>query len=84
VRVAEPADRAAIEAHLRSVTGLGGRSRKSGSTTERARVAVRKAIVAALGKGAEVQPELGRHLYERVSTGTTCRYEPDPSVTWLL
>jgi len=81
---APPAERAAIEAHLRSVTGLGGRARESGSSAERARVAVRKAIVAALAKLAEVQPGLGRHLYERVSTGTTCRYDPDPEITWLL
>jgi hypothetical protein len=66
------------------VTGLGGRSRESGSSAERARVAVRKAIVAALAKVAEAQPELARHLHERVSTGTTCRYEPDPETTWLL
>ncbi|MCU7724942.1 hypothetical protein ODJ79_14540 [Actinoplanes sp. KI2] len=83
---APPAERAAIEAHLRSVTGLGGRARESGSSAERARVAVRKAIVAALGRVAEAQPELGRHLYERVSTGATCRYRPDPAnpITWLL
>src|SRR5262249_542553 len=82
--VAPPAERAAIEAHLRSVTGLGGRARESGASAERARVAVRKAIVAALAKLAEAPPELGRPLYERVSTGSTCRYDPDPSVTWLL
>ncbi|MFI5915325.1 hypothetical protein [Dactylosporangium sp. NPDC051541] len=85
---AGPAERAAIEAHLRSVTGLGGRARESGSTAERARVAVRKAIVGALAKLAEVQPELARHLYEHVSTGAVCRYEPDAdpaaAVTWLL
>jgi hypothetical protein len=47
---------------------------------------VRKAIVAALARMAEVQPELGRHLYKRVSTGAVCRYEPDPTapVSWLL
>jgi hypothetical protein len=35
---------------------------------------------------AEVQPEFGRHLYERVSTSAVCRYEPDPTapVGWLL
>ena len=83
---AAPAERAAIEAHLRSVTGLGGRIREDGSSAERARVAVRKAIVGALAKVAEVQPELGRHLYERVRTGSVCRYEPDPAapIAWLL
>jgi hypothetical protein len=83
---APPAEQAAIEAHLRSVTGLGGRAREHGATAERARVAVRKAIVAALAKVAEVQPAVGRHLYERVTTGAVCRYDPDPAdpARWLL
>ncbi|MFF5288978.1 hypothetical protein [Paractinoplanes globisporus] len=83
---AAPDERAAIEAHLRSVTGLGGRARENGSNAERARVAVRKAIVAALAKIAECEPEAGRHLYTQVSTGAACRYDPDPAapITWLL
>ncbi|WP_432842955.1 hypothetical protein [Dactylosporangium sp. CA-092794] len=79
-------ERDALRAHLRSVTGLGGRAREDGASAERARVAVRKAIVAALARVAELDPALGRHLYDRVSTGTACRYDPDPEapVSWLL
>lgn len=80
------AERGAIQAQLDAATGLGGRARGTGSTTERARVAVRKAIVAALLRIVEVHPALGRHLHEHVRTGFTCRYEQNPQmpVRWLL
>jgi hypothetical protein len=83
---ASAAERAALEGQLRAATGLGGRTRGTGSNAERARIAVRKAIVGALARIAEADVHLGRHLYERVSTGTTCRYDPDPDnpVHWLL
>jgi hypothetical protein len=85
----DPADdqeRAWLLDQLGAATGLSGRRRTSGSTDERARVAVRKAIVAALARVAEVDPWLGRHLRDRVRTGTECRYESDPDrpVRWLL
>jgi hypothetical protein len=80
------AEREALQAQLDAATGLGGRPRGSGSTAERARVAVRKAVVGALLRIAEADPALGRHLHERVSTGSTCRYDPDPAapIRWLL
>lgn len=80
------AERDAIRAQLDAATGLGGRPRGTGSTAERARIAVRKAIVAALLRVAEQHPALGRHLYEHVRTGSACRYEPTPGapVRWML
>ena len=79
-------ERAWLLDQLGAATGLGGRRRTSGATEERARVAVRKAIVAALARIAETDPWLGRHLNDRVRTGLECRYESDPDhpVTWLL
>lgn len=67
-------------------TGLAGRRRTSGSSEERARVAVRKATVAALARIAEADPWLGRHLHGRVQTGTVCRYQIDTDhpVRWVL
>ena len=38
----------------------------------------RKAIVAALARIAEPTPWVGRHLRDRVRTGSECRYESDP------
>ena len=63
---------------LRGATGLGGRVRTSGATQERARVAVRKAVAKAIRQVADVDGPLGRLLTDTVSTGGTCRYEPDP------
>ncbi len=77
-------ERDAIARYLASGSGLGGRARTGGDNDERARVAVRKAIVAALARIAETDPWLGRHLHERVRTGFECRYDPDPDVHWLL
>jgi hypothetical protein len=80
------AERDALQAQLDAATGRGGRPRSTGSTTERARVAVRKALVAALLRITEIHPALGRHLHEQVRTGSTCCYEPNPRtpVRWLL
>lgn len=79
-------ERDAVAAYLAAGTGLGGRTRMTGSHAERARVAVRKAIVAALARIAEADPWLGRHLHDRVHTGFDCRYETDPDhpVRWIL
>jgi hypothetical protein len=79
-------ERDAIADYLAGATGLAGRRRTTGSHEERARVAVRKAIVGALARIAETDPWLGRHLRDRVRTGQSCRYESDPDrpVRWLL
>src|SRR3954447_25370715 len=80
------AERDALHAEIASATGLAGRPRGTGSNAERARVAVRKAIVGALDRIADVDPPLARHLHDRVNTGTNCRYNPDPDkpVHWEL
>jgi hypothetical protein len=47
---------------------------------------VRKAVVAALARLAEVDPWLARHLRDRVRTGYMCQYETDRDhpVRWNL
>ncbi len=79
-------ERDAIAGELASATGLLGRGRRTGGSDERARVAVRKALVAALARIAETDPWLARHLHDHVRTGNRCRYDPDPDrpVTWVL
>lgn len=64
--------------------GLGGRYRRAGSASERARLAVTKAIRAAVRKIESADPVLGRHLHAAVRTGTYCQYLPDPTldVVW--
>jgi hypothetical protein len=79
-------EREALLDQLLTSTGLGGRRRTAGSSTERARVAVRKAVAAAIDRIAEVDPSLGRLLRDTVRTGTGCVYDPDPSrrVRWIV
>lgn len=79
-------EREALLAHLGRATGLAGRVRRTGGSSERARVAVRKAIISALARVAEQDPWLARHLHERVRTGHQCRYlsDPDHPITWIL
>jgi hypothetical protein len=79
-------EREALLAELRKATGLGGRPRRFGSADERARVAVRKAIAAALAKVEERDPSCARLLRDTVRTGAYCRYDPDPArpVSWVL
>jgi hypothetical protein len=80
------AERDVLLAELSSSTGLAGRARSHGSTDERARVAVRKAVAAAIDRLRSADPSLARLLDDTISTGSSCRYEPDPDrpVTWQL
>jgi tetratricopeptide (TPR) repeat protein len=79
-------EREALLEQLRAATGIGGRSRTTGSSRERARIAVRKSIMAAVARVAESDPWLGRHLRNHVRTGSECRYESDPDhpVRWVV
>lgn len=80
------AERSALLDELGAATGLGGRSREAAGSAERARVAVRKAIAAALERVEALDPPTARVLRATVHTGITCRYEPDPDspCEWLL
>ena len=79
-------ERDALLRELRRATGLDGRTRRAGSSAERARVAVRKAIAAAIDRVERNDAQLGRMLRDTVRTGNLCRYDPDPGrpVTWIL
>lgn len=79
-------ERDALLDELGRVAGLGGRPRTSGSSQERARVAVRKAITAAITRIATVDEATAHHLRTCVTTGLTCSYQPGPGSlrTWVL
>jgi hypothetical protein len=66
--------------------GLGGRDRRAGSASERARVAVTRAVRSAMNRIREHNPRLGEHLGRTIRTGTYCAYLPDPRVpvAWSL
>ncbi|RNL78754.1 hypothetical protein [Nocardioides marmorisolisilvae] len=80
------AEKEALLDELGRVAGLGGRARTTGSSAERARVAVKKAITTAIARVETVDEALARHLKRSVQTGLTCSYEPDPDdeQDWVL
>ena len=80
------AERGALLDELARATGLGRRARTAGSSQERARVAVKKAISAATSRIATIDAPLGRHLQTRIHTGLDCSYEPEPAddLDWVL
>jgi len=63
---------------LAGAVGLGGRDRRLGSPSERARVSVTRAIRSALARLDEHSSALGDHLERTIQTGTFCSYRPDP------
>lgn len=80
-------EREALLGEVARATGLHGRLRtEAGSSHERARVSVRKAIRTAIDRVRGIDPQLARHLDDHISTGTSCTYDPpeaDP-VVWVL
>ena len=79
-------EREALLDEIGAAAGLGGRRRRFGSAQERARIAVRKAIVSALDRIGQHDSSLARQLRDCVRTGGACRYDPDPArpVAWIL
>ena len=70
------AEREWLIAQLASATGLGGRTRAFPDGSERARVAVGKAIRRAIVRITEADPVVGEHLRQTVHTGARCSYWP--------
>jgi hypothetical protein len=71
---------------LERAVGLGGRDRRAGSTSERARVSVTRALRQALSRIREHHGPLADHLERTIHTGRHCTYRPDPRVpvAWNL
>ncbi len=61
---------------LAAATGLGGRPRRLGSETERARLNVTRAIRTAISRIGDRAPGIGAHLEQAIRTGTRCSYFP--------
>ena len=76
------AERDALIGELARATGLGGRRRRLGDTTERARTTVTARIRDAIGRIERAHPELGRHLRASITTGARCAYRPAETVRW--
>jgi hypothetical protein len=77
-------ERDALLAELSSSYGLGGRTRRRGDSSERARSAVTQRIRDAIGRIEAADATLGGHLRRSVRTGTFCAYAPDRPTVWTL
>ena len=73
------AERDFLVRELARAVGLGGRDRRAGSASERARSGVTRAVRQGIARIGEHHPQLGEHLTRSVRTGTYCAYAPDPS-----
>jgi hypothetical protein len=75
-------EREFIARELGAAVGLGGRPRRSGDPTERARKAVTARIRLTIGRIGQEHADLGRHLTNSVKTGTYCAYRPETPLSW--
>lgn len=69
---------------MRKATGLGGRDRKMGDATERARSSVTWRIRHAIKKLEQAHPALARHLRHSIKTGVFCSYSPEKETHWFV
>jgi TolB-like protein len=67
---------------LSRALGLGGRGRRVGDLSERARTTVTWRIRYAVRKVEAEHAALGRHLAASVHTGAFCSYQPETAVAW--
>jgi tetratricopeptide (TPR) repeat protein len=79
-------ERELLMRELSRAVGLGGRDRRTGSASERARSAVTRAIRHAAARIRKHHAALADHLDRTVRTGTCCVYLPDPRVpvSWKI
>ena len=79
------AERDFLIRELSRAVGLGGRARRAGSASERARVSVTRAIRHAMSRIRQHDPPLGEHLDRAIRTGIYCVYLPDSRITapWM-
>jgi predicted ATPase len=68
----------ALTRELSRAVGLGGRSRRAMSASERARQSVAKTIKSVLQRIAQSDATLANILSRCIRTGTFCSYQPDP------
>jgi predicted ATPase len=73
-----------LNREIARAVGLGGRDRRAGSASERARINITRAIKAALQKISERHPSMGEMLDRSIRTGSFCSYASDhqDQVTW--
>jgi tetratricopeptide (TPR) repeat protein len=69
-------EREFLERELSRALGLGGRERRSGAATERARINVQRRLRDVITRIAAQDAALGQRLERDITTGVFCRYRP--------
>lgn len=69
---------------LSAALGLGGRSRRLGDESERARKAVTMRLRDVVARLDGPLPALAKHLRAALRTGRVCAYEPEEPVSWRV
>ncbi len=69
----------ALTRELARAVGLGGRDRRAGSVSERARLNATRAIRSAIERITEKNAVIGELLGRTIKTGTFCSYNPGPA-----
>lgn len=69
-------ERSLLDAELERAFGLGGKARRSGSPSERARVNVQRRLKDTIARIAELDAECGQFLTRAVRTGNYCIFSP--------
>ena len=79
-------ERDALLGEISRSTGLDGRTRTAGSSQERARIAVQKAISHAIDRIESVDRSIAVQLRTGITTGLNCSYEPSGTGApeWIL
>jgi hypothetical protein len=74
----------ALTSELSRAVGLGGRSRRAASASERARQSILKTIKSVVERIAQSDPRLGDIFSRCIKTGNFCSYQPDPDfpIAW--
>jgi hypothetical protein len=78
------AERDAIVRELTAASGLGGRPRRLGDDTERARKTVSARVRDSMAHIDRVHPGLAAHLRSSIRLGTQCTYQPGEPTSWQL
>ncbi|MEC7771973.1 MAG: tetratricopeptide repeat protein [Bacteroidota bacterium] len=69
---------------LSQSVGLSNKTRKTGSSIERARAAVTWRIRNAIKKIENAHPQLAKHLSNSIKTGSYCSYRPEVAHEWTV
>jgi len=77
-------ERDALLEQLAAAAGLGGRARRLGDQSERARKTVTARIRHVLDRLDSRHPAMARHIRASITTGTFCSYSPSSPTSWEL